>query len=458
VNGRLSSALAVARGIVPRAILCAVLRAVLLTVLPAARTPVLPTVLLSALLSALSTAPARSDNASCGVAGAYSLRARGVEAPAWNPATLAWSPALDLRMAAVDGGAHNNAFSLRDYRRWNGAILDEQDQEAILASIPGSVLRGGFAAGAEGPGAAWRGWALTTVGCAAGSVAVPKEFGRLVFYGNDPEQSYDLGGTRGEGTAWSELRLSHGRALATTQIGGRPVAVVGGFTLKWIRGWAQAQVIRAEGSLVTNMDGITGAEELTGRSATGGNGYACDLGVAARTGGWRLGLTLTNPASHLSWTRRPEEHTQRAWVDSLALDDLEEDEQTDLVSTDDTTRAIASFSTALPAEIAVAAAHRWRDFDWEADLRQGFSTRPGTSTTPRLALGVSRRPWRFFEGRAGLAVGGADGPVLALGAGFALWKLRCDLGIASTHGINFTSPRGVEAGVSLGLSWDKAGD
>ena len=406
MNGRSSSAPAVARGIVPRAIFCAVLRAALLTALSTARMTVLPTLLLSVLL----TASAQSDNAARGVAGAYSLRARGVEAPAWNPATLAWSPALDLRIAAVDGGAHNNAFSLGDYRRWNGAALDEQDQEAILARIPGSSLRGGFTAAAEGPSAAWRGWALTASGCAAGSAAVPKEFGRLVFYGNDPEQSFDLGGTRGEGTAWSEFRLSHGRALGTTRIGGRSVAVVGGFTLKWVRGWAHAKVTRAEGSLVTNGDGITGDEELTGRSAAGGNGYACDLGVAAQTGGWRLGLTLTNPASHLSWTRRPKEHTQRAWVDSLALDDLEEDEDTDLVSTDDTTRAIASFSTALPAEIAVAAAHRWRDFDWEADLRQGFSTRPGTSTTPRLALG----------------------------AGFAVWKLRCDLGIASTHGS--TSP------------------
>lgn len=454
MNGRSSSAPAVARGIVPRAIFCAVLRAALLTALSTARMTVLPTLLLSVLL----TASAQSDNAARGVAGAYSLRARGVEAPAWNPATLAWSPALDLRIAAVDGGAHNNAFSLGDYRRWNGAALDEQDQEAILARIPGSSLRGGFTAAAEGPSAAWRGWALTASGCAAGSAAVPKEFGRLVFYGNDPEQSFDLGGTRGEGTAWSEFRLSHGHALGTTQIGGRPVAVVGGFTLKWIRGWAHAKVTRAEGSLVTNTDGITGAEELTERSAAGGNGYACDLGVAAQTGGWRLGLTLTNPASHLSWTRRPEEHTQRAWVDSLALDDLEDDEDTDLVSTDDTTRAIASFSTTLPAEVAVAAAHRWRGFDWEADLRQGFSTHPGTSTTPRLALGMSRRPWRFFEGRAGLALGGADGPVLALGAGFAAWKLRCDLGIATTRGINFTSPRGVEAGVSLGLSWAESGD
>jgi hypothetical protein len=426
-----------------------------LAVAPAA---FLGSVLFTALLAGLFAAPVRADGAARAVAGAYSLRARGADAPVWNPATLAWSEALDLRIAAAGVDAHNNAFSLGDYRRWNGAILDEEDKEAILARIPGRFFRGGFEVRSEGPGAAWRGWALTTAGRAAGAVAVPKEYGRLVFYGNDPEQSCDLGGISGEATAWSELRLSHGRELGTAAIGGRPVAVAGGLSLKWLRGWARGEVTRAEGSLVTTMNGITGAEEVTGRTALGGGGYACDLGVAARTGNWSFGLALTNAASRLSWTRRPEEHIRRAWADSLTLDDLGEDEDTDLVATEDTTRAIASFSTALPAELAVAAARRWRGFDWEADLRQGFSTRPGTSTTPRLALGTSRGPWRFLEGRAGLALGGADGPVLAAGVGFVGWKFRCDVGIASVHGINFTSPHGVDVGVSLGLRWDEAGD
>jgi hypothetical protein len=407
--------------------------------------------------STLLAAPVRADGASCGVAGAYSLRARGADAPSWNPATLAWSGAFGFRIAAVGAGVHNNAFSVGDYDRWNGATLDQGDAEAILAHIPGGVFRGGFEVESEGPGAAWRGWALTTAGRVAGAAAVPKEYGRLVLYGNDPEQSYDLGGASGEATAWSELRLSHGRALGTARIGGRTVAVAGGLTLKWLRGWAHGEITRATGSLITTLDGITGAEEVNGRSALGGHGYACDLGVAAQTGDWSFGLALSNPISRLSWTRRPEEHAQRAWVDSLDLGDLEGNEDTDFVITEDTTLAIPSYATTLPAELTMAAARRWRDFDWEADLRQGFSRRPGTSTTPRLALSVSRRPWRFFEGRLGLGLGGADGPLLAAGVGFAWGKLRSDLGIASTHGINFTSPRGVEAGMSLGLSWDNEG-
>lgn len=412
----------------------------------------------ASLLCAFAVAPAFADGASLGLAGAYSLRARGVDAPAWNPATLAWSRPLDLRVAAAGAGMHNNAFSLGDYGRWNGAILDARDKETILASIPGGFFRGGFEAAAEGPGAAWRGWALTAGGRVAGAAALPKEYGRLVFYGNDPEQGYDLGGTEGEGTAWSELRLSHGRALGTVYLGGRPVALAGGLSVKWLRGWAHGEITRAEGTLVTTMNGISGVQELTGRSAEGGNGYACDLGLAARTGSWRFGLAFTNAASSLSWTKRPEEHKQRAWADSVTLGDLDEDGDTDLVNTKGTTRDRVSYSTTLPAELAMAAARPWLGFDWEADLRQGFSDRPGTSITPRLALGVSRRPWRFLEARGGVALGGSDGPVLATGLGLSCWRVRCDFGIASARGLNFTSPHGVEAGFSLGLRWDRSAD
>lgn len=406
----------------------------------------------------LCAGPARADGAARGVAGAYSLRARGADAPAWNPATLAWSAALDLNIAAVDGGAHNNAFSLGDYRRWNGAVLDEQDKEAILASIPGEFLRGGFEAQAEGPGAAWRGWALTTAGRAAGAAALPKELGRLAFSGNEIERSYDLGGTSGDATAWSELRLSHGRALGTVRVGSGSLDVAGGLSLKGIRGWAHGEVTHAAGSVVTTSEGITGAAEVTGRRALGGEGFACDLGVAARTETWRFGLALTNALSRLSWTRSPEEHTQRARADRLTLDDLDEGDDDDRFVTADTSRAIASFITALPAEVAVAAARRWRGFDWEADLRQGFTSQAGSSTTPRLALGVSRRVRRFLEGRAGLALGGAEGPLLAAGVGFAGGRVRFDLGVASALAINVMSPRGAAAGVSLGLCWDDTGD
>jgi hypothetical protein len=409
-------------------------------------------------LCAVGAASAFADGPALGLAGAYSLRARGVDAPDWNPATLAWSRALDLRVAAAGAGMYNNSFSLGDYRRWNGAVLDGQEEEAILARIPGGFFRGGFEVAAEGPGAAWRGWALTVGGRAAGTAAVPKEYGRLVFYGNDPEQAYELGGSDGEGTAWSELRLSHGRALGAIQVGGRPMILAGGLSVKWLRGWAHGEVTGAEGGLITTVDGISGSQEVTGRSAQGGSGYACDLGLAARTGKWRFGLAFTNAASRLSWTTRPEEHTQRAWADTVTLGDLDGNQGSDLVTTKSTTEARSSYSTALPAELAMAAARRWLGFDWEVDLRQGFSDRPGTRARPRVALGVSRRPWRFLEARGGLALGGADGPVLATGAGFSLWKVRCDLGISSARGLNFTSPHGVEAGVSLGMRWDRSGE
>ncbi len=404
--------------------------------------------------SLLLSGTVRAGGASAGLAGAFSLRARGVEAPSWNPATLAWSDALTVGIVSLDAGAHNNAYSLGDYRRWNGAVLDEEDEDTILARIPGSFLRGGFSVETEGPGFAWRGWAVTTSSHAAGAAAVPKEYGRLLFYGNDPQESYDLDGTGGEAAAWSELRWSHGREVGAVRIGRDLLRLAVGGSVKWLQGWAQGEVTHAEGSLVTSTQGISGVQELVMRSAQGGSGYACDLGVVGRTETWSFGLSLRNPLSQLSWTRETEEHTERAWADTLTLEDLEGEESADLVDTESSSRSIDSFSGRLPGELTIAAARDWRGFRCEADLRQGFRSRLGSSTTPRLAVGVSCRPWRAVEGRAGLAVGGTDGPMVAAGLGLTLWRIRWDLGVATRRGVDFTSPRGVEAGLSLGLWWD----
>jgi hypothetical protein len=400
--------------------------------------------------------PARAGGASLGVADAYSLRARGVDAPGWNPATLAWSSGLEVRIASVAGSVHNNSFSVGDYGHWNGAVLDEADKIAILDRIPGDLFRGGFEAVVDGPGVAWRGWAVTTSGHTTGSAVMPKEYGRLVFFGNDPETTYDLAGADGDGIGWSEMTLSRGGLLGTLTVAGIPLDVAGGLNVKLLRGWVYGEVTHAEGRLTTTMEGIDGDQRLAERTAEGGNGYAGDLGLAARTGVWRFGVGLRDLVSRLSWTRRPRVYLQHTWATNLDLGDLEGDEEDDLVNSEETTLVIPSFTTTLPVELTVAAARDWRRADWEVDYRQGFSNRSGVSTAPRVALGVSRRVRSFCELRGGLAFGGVDGPVLAVGTGLAWRALRVDFGIATARGVDFTSPRGIQSGLSLGLKWDGA--
>lgn len=396
---------------------------------------------------------ARAESASLGLAGAYSLRARGVEAPEWNPATLAWSPRLDWRIASVGARVQNNAFSVDEYNRWNGALWTDEDKEAILARI-GEAFEAAFRLSAEGPGVAWRRWAVTTAGRAAGSTTLPGEYAKLLLYGNDPDEVYDLGGGEGEGIAWTEVRLSHARPVGELRVSGLRLPVAAGASVKYLSGLAYGEFTRMEGSLETTSEGIFGRQVLIGRTAEGGAGIAVDVGLVARgPNGWSFSLAARNFPSMLRWSREPRRRTETARADSVTAGEAETDE--DLLVTESTEEPIAPFTRALPAALILAAARTWDGWTVEGDLLQGLHSRAGSSTTPRLAAGASRSPWRWLECRAGLALGGEDGPVLAVGTGLALWRVRLDLALATARSLDFSDPHGVTAGASLGLRWER---
>jgi hypothetical protein len=213
--------------------------------------------------------------------------------------------------------------------------------------------------------------------------------------------------------------------------------------------------LRAEGALETTDEGIFGHQLVVTRTSEGGRGIGCDLGLAARgPSGWSFGLSVENALSYLRWSRSPRRQTSTIRADSLTASGTEEG--VDAVETDSVEETIRAFRASPPPAVTLAVLRSWKGWIFEGDLEQGLARRAGASTTPRLALGASRSPWRWFEGRAGIALGGFDGPSLAAGAGFVLWKLRLDLAAATARGIDFTDPRGLAAGVSLGLRWDGA--
>jgi hypothetical protein len=399
---------------------------------------------------------ARGEVASDGLAGAYTLRARGVDAPSWNPATLAWGSRLSISVVSAHAALRNNSFTLGDYNDFNGRVWNEDDKQGILDRIPGSAFEGKLVASASLPGVAWKGWAFTVVNVAVGRACLPKDFARLILYGNDPNREFTLQGSDGDGIAWSEFRLSHGREVAQftwdrSDLG--RIALAAGASLKIVRGWGYGEVLRVSGGLQTSLDGVTGESDLWARSAAGGNGFSLDLGLAARSSsGWDAALAVQNPISSVTWSRTPQEHLERATANQISLGDMDQDVE-DLIVDTTFSNPIASFKRSLPANLTLAAGHRVGPTYVEGDLRQGFADRAGSSTSPRLALGVAYPPLKWIEGRGGLAFGGGDGVVFAGGVGFALWAFRLDLAGSSIGRGNPFSPKGLGAGLSLALDW-----
>ncbi|MBU1702663.1 MAG: hypothetical protein KJ970_08440 [Candidatus Eisenbacteria bacterium] len=380
-----------------------------------------------------------------GMAGAYSLAARGAEAPSWNPATLAWSSQLHIQIASIRLLATNNSFSYSDYKRWNGKTWDDQDKAKILASIPGPNFEIQADTKVMIPGLAWGSWAVTAETHGGGKAGVPKEFARLVFFGNTPEEAFDLDGAGGEGLAYSEYRISHARPIGSY----KTWDLVAGGSFKYLQGWAYAEVTEASGELVTTIDALKGhgiVEELT---SLGGSGFAFDFGVAAkRDDGWQAGLALRNLFGSIKWTKETKWYRQTVDADSVTLNDFEDDSDAVVDTSEDGPAPDFSRSLAPSLTLGIARPTAWAYL--EMNIEQGLQKGPMTTTTPRLSLGLARSLWWRFQGRMGLAFGGIDGPVLAFGSGLNLWGIELEGAYYSTGTLNPFSGKGAGVGFSIG--------
>ena len=413
---------------------------------PRARGILLGAAPLGAVLLLAGIANAAGQGSPARMAGAYSLSARGAEAPSWNPATLAWNDSLHVHVLSVGGFYENNSFDLGDYARWNGGTWDDGAKREILSRIPADGLEGHAGARVILPGVARRGWAVTLESRGAGRGKAPRDLARLALFGNTPEESFLLDGSEGLGIAYSELRLTHARPLLFKE----GWEVSGGVSLKYLQGWAYGEVTRAEGEVVTTFDHLHGAGLFEERTALGGLGLGLDAGLAARSlTGWSAGLSVRNLAAAIRWFRDTRLHRQTVEADSLNLDELEDD--ADLLVADESSQPIPAFTDVLPAVITAAVSRRFGDVYLEADLSQGVLAGPETSTTPRLAVGASYPVSRVVHANGGLAVGGLDGPVLAVGSRFALRRLDVLLGIHSAGALIPFSGRGLGFELSVGV-------
>jgi hypothetical protein len=415
--------------------------------------------LAACVLAAAGGSEVRAQVSALGMNGAYSLEARGVEAPSWNPATLAWGGGTRIRFFSVEGWAANNSISLDDYNRWVGKTWSEADKREILSRIPGPGLDGLLSASVEGPGFAMNRWAFTTESRASADVRVPRDVARLLLLGNNPEESFVVSGSDQEAFAWSEARLSHGRELGTAALPDLPwigrlykgdsLSFAAGATVKYLQGWGYAELRRADGGVATTFEAITGDIELEGLTSEGGSGFGLDLGMAARSRrGWSVSFDAHNVASSIHWSTKPIVHRESAWVENVTLRDL--DVGSDVVIEESTREAAPSFRRSLPALLTFAAGKQWRTTRVELDLNQGFADRPGSSRSPRIGAGLSYEPASWLDVRAGASLGGAEGRSAAMGVGVGLGRVRLDFALASVSSWNFLSPKGVGGGVALG--------
>lgn len=388
-----------------------------------------------------------SNARAVGLAGAYTSVAHGIEAPSWNPANLALYPTFfSMNLLSIGVGINNNSFSKRQYDLYNGAHLTTRDLENILGSIPDKGLDLDFAANSEILGFAFKNYAFTVRAVAAGHLKVAKDLPGLI-QGNEIGRTYDFSDC--DGLAWAYI--SYGLAA------GFPIAIEGidrfavGVGLNYLEGLYAADVVQFDGNLRTDPDFIHSRMIGQVQSAPGGAGLSLDLGAAAQFNShWAVGIAFPNLLNNMTWAREAEVIDFSANPDSLNLYEISEAENEDsLFNFSDSTHAIKSFATSIPQQVRIGAVYRQKKYLLALDYIQGFRRGPGVTTTPQLAGGIEYRLLNWLPLRLGLAVGGREQVMLALGWGLKMSGFWLDFGLTNQGGLSPSSSQGTTVAFAM---------
>lgn len=386
-----------------------------------------------------------SNARSAAMAGAYSALARGVQAPAWNPANLGLSSErpFTINLVSFGLGLYNNAFSKKHYDLYNGKYLTAEDKANILALIPADGLRADFDTEAQILGLSFGRYAFTVSGVASSDLTFSRDLADLLLNGNELDRVYEIGNSDGDGWAVTSFAVSVGFPLTVPIF--QEFAV--GASLKYLRGLGYGEVQEAYTNVRTTIEGLEGDGRFVVDFAEGGSGLAIDLGAAARLNDtWSLSFSLKDVVNYVNWSTDPQRFVYAFVLDSLTAERAESSDLDSLFRDTDETVDIDPFSSALPRKMRIGVARTTGMITLAVDYVQGFRTAAGTSATPLLAAGGELRALPWLPLRGGLALGGKEGFSTALGFGVDVGLMAWNFGA--------TAKGGVFSGRGLGLAFD----
>lgn len=322
-----------------------------------------------------------------------------------NPALPAidQEPRFSATLAAADVAIGNNVLTADDLLGLNGAVLDRQRKDALLAAVPpeglhaenlaqGTVM--GIQAGRIGLGLTLR---------SASRLTLSRDMIDLLLSGNRIGRTYRSDdGMLAESWTVIAPTLSYGQPI---RLGSHAVLGVGlGF--KYLAGIRYGRI---DGSLdlSTTSTSFSSDTRFGIRSAgwgkrlvpdaPAGHGVAADLGLGLRIGRLLLGAALADLSPGISWRRNTIERTidlstgQAAAATSLPYRDQ--------------AIAVAGFSTPYPASFVASAEWRTGSLGIGAGFTKGFSDATGSTRAPECSAMADCLAFGFLRLGAGVSHG-----------------------------------------------------
>ncbi len=388
---------------------------------------VLSAIVLALVLSSGAFGQSARSARSLGMADSYFLLGTNGEGALLNPANLALPRANNssLKLFSAGGYVANNAFSLSDYKKYNGEHLDENDKRDILDKIPTEGLQFDAAASAGALSFATGTLAFNFEVIGGGRGELSKDPIEVALMGNKVGQVVSADGSDGESWAAASIGVSYARLVG--ELAGHQLAVGG--TLKYLRGIGYFSASEVSAEAVTLETGFAGAGGLNTISATGGSGYGIDLGLTAQGKLAQYGIAVRNLLAGISWSKEVEFTEYRFQFENLTVENADEDT---IVTSSEARQDLNSYSSRPPLEIEIGAARHFGKILASASLRQGFTEAIFVSKAPRLALGGEYPLLSVIDVRSGMAFGGVDDFSLGLGLGLNLGPVNCDFGYATS--------------------------
>ncbi|HFE63147.1 MAG TPA: hypothetical protein ENK14_01880 [Caldithrix sp.] len=390
------------------------------------------------------------DARSAGMAFSNSADTRGLAQVGLNPATLALHNkyTFEMNLASFNLSIFSNGLSKGIYDQYftKGVTLNNDDKEHILNSIPGTGFAGTLSAKMKALAFYIPNFSMALSGVGSGNIQLPREIMELALYGNsDLDRSYDffnLSGSAWAGAAAS-VSLSHRFRLSKRSYFDY---VALGITGKYFSGLAYFEIIDSRGKFQNvgfehdsmQLDGM-----IMARTARGGNGKGFDFGAVLHTRSqWTFGFAVLNMIGSINWNGQTEMREFSVESDSLSVSSGGISE--DMIIDRDTSYAIGSFSTRLPAVIDFGVAYRgWNRWTFSAEFEKGMSENLGGSKKSRLAVGMEFTGIPLIPLRSGVSFGGQTGFSFAFGTGLDLHFWHVDVAVINHGGFSQKNSHGI---------------
>lgn len=246
--------------------------------------------------------------AATGVSGAFTARARGYDAVAWNPANLGLSgnPDFSLGLLALNGSSGLDPISLSDFAPYSGKQLPATQRESWLQTV---TAKGGQNGRVEG-GLTALAMSMGPIGVqvaasVAGSTKLNPDAFEAIMFGNagrtGTAKNMNLQGSSLRVGAFTTAGVSYGLGFGDERSGKRfSVGVTGKYVLGNALGIAQDQGSVATSDAVSVNFPMVYAHPDS-QNVTFGSGYGVDLGMAYTSGRMTFGATVQNAMNTFAW-------------------------------------------------------------------------------------------------------------------------------------------------------------